>query len=57
MIAGTGGPVEAYLDMDKIIALALKDVDAIHPGYGSCLKNSLRPEVRRSHRLYWTDPP
>ncbi|MEG2651841.1 MAG: biotin carboxylase N-terminal domain-containing protein, partial [Eubacterium sp.] len=40
MIAGTGGPVEAYLDMDKIIALALKkDVDAIHPGYGFLSEN------------------
>jgi pyruvate carboxylase len=29
------GPVEAYLNMDEIIDLALrKNIDAIHPGYG-----------------------
>ncbi len=29
------GPIEAYLNMDEIIDLALrKNVDAIHPGYG-----------------------
>src|SRR5438046_8055618 len=29
------GPVQAYLDIDGIIALAKQyDVDAIHPGYG-----------------------
>jgi pyruvate carboxylase len=40
LITGTGGPVEAYLDMDKIIALALKrEVDAIHPGYGFLSEN------------------
>lgn len=40
MITGTNGPVEAYLDMDKIIALAIKkEVDAIHPGYGFLSEN------------------
>ena len=30
-----GNPIEAYLDMNKIISLALKaGCDAIHPGYG-----------------------
>jgi len=34
------GPVEAYLDIDGIIALALeKNVDAIHPGYGFLSEN------------------
>src|ERR1700694_611337 len=29
------GPVQAYLDVDGIVALAVeKEVDAIHPGYG-----------------------
>lgn len=45
MITGTGGPVEAYLDMDKIISLAkTKEVDAIHPGYGFLAEN---PEFAR----------
>ena len=35
------GPVEAYLNIDEIINLALKKgVDAIHPGYGFLSENS-----------------
>lgn len=42
LITGTTGPVEAYLDMDKIITLAKKkEVDAIHPGYGFLAENPL----------------
>ena len=34
------GPVEAYLDIDSLIALALEtNVDAIHPGYGFLSEN------------------
>src|ERR1700719_3541911 len=34
------GPVEAYLDIPGIVALAKeKDVDAIHPGYGFLSEN------------------
>lgn len=34
------GPVEAYLNIDEIINLALKKhVDAIHPGYGFLSEN------------------
>ena len=41
-IIGKGkGPVEAYLNMDEIINLALKKhVDAIHPGYGFLSENA-----------------
>lgn len=39
------GPVEAYLNIDEIIELALKKhVDAIHPGYGFLSEN---PEFAR----------
>ncbi|WP_028856904.1 pyruvate carboxylase [Psychrilyobacter atlanticus] len=39
------GPIEAYLDIDEIIKLALKKgVDAIHPGYGFLSEN---PEFAR----------
>ncbi len=40
-LVGKGkGPVEAYLDIEGIIELALeKDVDAIHPGYGFLSEN------------------
>ncbi len=35
------GPVDAYLNMDKIISLAKKkNVDAIHPGYGFLAENA-----------------
>ncbi|GAA0076278.1 pyruvate carboxylase [Clostridium sp. CTA-5] len=35
------GPVEAYLNIDEIISLALKkNVDAIHPGYGFLSENA-----------------
>ena len=35
------GPIDVYLDMDGIIALAKeKNVDAIHPGYGFLAENS-----------------
>lgn len=34
------GPVEAYLDIDGLVAIAKKhDVDAIHPGYGFLSEN------------------
>jgi pyruvate carboxylase len=40
------GPVEAYLDIEGILALAKeKDVDAIHPGYGFLSEN---PELPRA---------
>src|SRR6202167_4247171 len=38
------GPVEAYLDVDGIVALAKqKNVDAIHPGYGFLAENPALP--------------
>lgn len=40
LIGKNKGPVEAYLDIDEIISLALKkNVDAIHPGYGFLSEN------------------
>src|SRR5246500_800222 len=40
-LVGAGkGPVEAYLDIEGIVALAAeKGVDAIHPGYGFLSEN------------------
>ena len=40
------GPVEAYLDVDGIVAMAReKEVDAIHPGYGFLSENPLLPRA------------
>src|SRR5271165_2001075 len=40
------GPVEAYLDIPGIVAVAKEhDVDAIHPGYGFLAEN---PELARA---------
>src|SRR3954463_12324945 len=40
------GPVQAYLDVDGIVALAAeKDVDAIHPGYGFLSENPALPRA------------
>lgn len=41
LIGNNKGPVEAYLNIEEIISLALKKgVDAIHPGYGFLAENA-----------------
>ena len=40
------GPVQAYLDVDRIVAMAAdKGVDAIHPGYGFLSENPALPRA------------
>src|SRR5947207_7466210 len=48
LIGAGGGPVEAYLDIAGVLALAREArVDAIHPGYGFLSEN---PEFARATR-------
>src|SRR5256885_274000 len=45
------GPVQAYLDVQGIVALAKeKGVDAIHPGYGFLSENPALPRPREAGR-------
>jgi len=46
-LVGAGkGPVEAYLDIEGIVGLAVeKGVDAIHPGYGFLSENPALPRA------------
>src|ERR1700694_5052737 len=46
LIGAGKGPVEAYLDVEGIVALAKeKQIDAIHPGYGFLSENTALPRA------------
>ena len=55
---GSGkGPVQAYLDIDGIIALAKQyEVDAIHPGYGFLSENAEFARACRQAGLIFVGP-
>src|ERR1051325_11497243 len=51
------GPVQAYLDVEGIIALAVeKDVDAIHPGYGFLSENPALPRACEAAGITFIGP-
>jgi pyruvate carboxylase len=51
------GPVQAYLDVDGIVALAReKGVDAIHPGYGFLSENSSLPRACQKAGITFIGP-
>ena len=51
------GPVQAYLDVDSIVALAAeKGVDAIHPGYGFLAENARFAEICTKHGIKFIGP-
>lgn len=51
------GPVQAYLDVEGIVALAKeKEVDAIHPGYGFLSENPALPRACEQAGLIFVGP-
>ena len=51
------GPVEAYLDVEGIVALAReKEVDAIHPGYGFLSENPALPRACEAAGITFIGP-
>ncbi len=52
------GPVQAYLDIEGIIALAVeKNIDAIHPGYGFLAENPAFARACRQAGITFVGPP
>src|SRR5438105_3673659 len=57
LIGAGKGPVEAYLDVEGIVALAReKEVDAIHPGYGFLSENPALPRACRRAGITFIGP-
>jgi pyruvate carboxylase len=51
------GPVQAYLDADGIVAMAVeKGVDAIHPGYGFLAENPALPKACKAAGIGFVGP-
>src|SRR3984885_8087331 len=51
------GPVQAYLDVDGIVALAKeRGVDAIHPGYGFLSENPALPRACEAAGITFIGP-
>src|SRR3954447_95688 len=57
LIGQDKGPVEAYLDVEGIVALAAeKEVDAIHPGYGFLSENPALPRACERFGIVFIGP-
>ncbi len=57
LIGAGQGPVQAYLDVENIVALAAeKGVDAIHPGYGFLSENPALPRACEKHGITFIGP-
>src|SRR5437764_9624888 len=51
------GPVEAYLDVDAIVALAVeKNIDVLHPGYGFLSENPALPSACEKGGITFVGP-
>src|SRR5512134_3307754 len=56
-IGKPGEPIQSYLNIDGIIALAKKyEVDAIHPGYGFLSENPLLAEACQKAGIIFVGP-
>ncbi|PPR19400.1 MAG: 2-oxoglutarate carboxylase small subunit, partial [Proteobacteria bacterium] len=54
---GGNTPAETYLDMDKIISIALQNgVQAIHPGYGFLSENAEFAQKCADHNIVFVGP-
>ncbi len=57
LIGAGKGPVQAYLDVEGIVALAAeKGVDAIHPGYGFLSENAALPRACEAAGITFVGP-
>src|SRR3954469_17553199 len=57
MIGQGKGPVQAYLDVDGVVALAKeKNVDAIHPGYGFLSENPALARACKNAGILFVGP-
>ena len=58
LVGERGKPVEAYLDADAIVELALrKGIDAVHPGYGFLSENAEFAQKCIDAGITWIGPP
>ena len=57
-LTGEGlGPIEAYLDMESIVKLAIRHrADAIHPGYGFLAENAAFAHLCQQHGIAFIGP-
>ncbi|MDX2266486.1 MAG: pyruvate carboxylase [Bryobacter sp.] len=57
LIGENKGPIEAYLDVENIVATAASvGVDAIHPGYGFLSENPALPRACAKHGITFVGP-
>src|SRR6476620_7169774 len=57
LIGAGQGPVQAYLDVEGIVAMAAeKGVDAIHPGYGFLSENPALPRACAASGITFVGP-